>query len=150
MPQAPVYSASKAGVIQFVRSAGSTLARRGIRLLAVGPEFVDTPLVRAPWHLPAPPHDASLPHCVADLLRVRRGRWATRRAAGDARVWATAGRAPARVCVQVRQVMRDDPETARRLLGSLDIKLLPPQAVSDLLLHLIKNPTEDKVSVRPA
>ncbi len=32
--------------------------------------------------------------------------------------------------------MRDDPAAAKRLLGSLDIKLLPPSAVTDLILRL--------------
>ncbi len=46
MPTAPVYSASKAGVVQFVRSVGGSVQRqRGVRVMAVCPEFVDTPLV---------------------------------------------------------------------------------------------------------
>lgn len=47
MPVAPVYAASKAGVVHFVRSAAPGLAKRGtVKLHAVCPEFVDTPLVR--------------------------------------------------------------------------------------------------------
>ena len=46
MPAAPVYAAAKAGVVHLTRSAAPTLARRGIRAMAVCPEFVDTALVR--------------------------------------------------------------------------------------------------------
>ncbi|KAJ9521610.1 hypothetical protein QJQ45_008949, partial [Haematococcus lacustris] len=80
MPVAPVYAASKAGVVHFTRSAAPGLARKSIRLMAACPEFVDTPLVR--------------------------------------------------------KLMVEDPGQARRLLGSLDIQLLPPQAVADLVLDL--------------
>ena len=46
MPAAPVYAAAKAGVVHLTRSAAPTLAWRGIRAMAVCPEFVDTALVR--------------------------------------------------------------------------------------------------------
>ncbi|KAF5830042.1 hypothetical protein DUNSADRAFT_15083 [Dunaliella salina] len=46
MPAAPVYAASKAGVVHFTRSSAPLLAKRAIRLMCVCPEFVDTPLVR--------------------------------------------------------------------------------------------------------
>lgn len=39
---------------------------------------------------------------------------------------------------QVRRVMAEDPNKARRLLGSLDIKLLPPSAVTALILTLLR------------
>jgi hypothetical protein len=46
--------------------------------------------------------------------------------------------------VQVRKVMAEDPAQAKRLLGSLDIRLLPPKAVADLVLELATN-TQHKV-----
>ncbi|EFJ49435.1 hypothetical protein VOLCADRAFT_117231, partial [Volvox carteri f. nagariensis] len=87
MPVAPVYAAAKAGVAHFVRSAARGLvsgaARRpsspspaAVRLMALCPEFVETPLVT--------------------------------------------------------RLMKEDPALARRLLGSLDIKLLPPAFVASV------------------
>jgi hypothetical protein len=52
--------------------------------------------------------------------------------------------ADAGVAGQVRKVMAEDPAQAKRLLGSLDIRLLPPKAVADLVLELATN-TEHKV-----
>ena len=46
---APLSIFVQAGVVHFTRSTASTLARRGIRLMCVCPEFVDTPLVCAKW-----------------------------------------------------------------------------------------------------
>ena len=46
MPIAPIYAASKAALAHFVRSAAPALARRGVRLCAVCPQPVDTPMVR--------------------------------------------------------------------------------------------------------
>ncbi|MCW4466441.1 SDR family oxidoreductase [Glutamicibacter sp. MNS18] len=42
--QSAAYSASKAGVTNLVRSAGLTYARQGIRINAVAPGYVQTPL----------------------------------------------------------------------------------------------------------
>ena len=42
----PVYSAAKGGLVHFTRSSGKTLARQGIHLATVCPQFVDTPLLR--------------------------------------------------------------------------------------------------------
>jgi NAD(P)-dependent dehydrogenase (short-subunit alcohol dehydrogenase family) len=41
----PVYTLTKHGVIGFVRGVASQLAARGIRIAAVAPGFVDTPLL---------------------------------------------------------------------------------------------------------
>ena len=41
----PVYAASKLGVVGLVRAAAEPLAARGIRLSAVCPSLVDTPLL---------------------------------------------------------------------------------------------------------
>jgi NAD(P)-dependent dehydrogenase (short-subunit alcohol dehydrogenase family) len=46
MPDSPVYAATKAGVVNFSRSLAH-LAAEGIRVNAICPSFVDTPLVRA-------------------------------------------------------------------------------------------------------
>ncbi|PNW72202.1 hypothetical protein CHLRE_16g677950v5 [Chlamydomonas reinhardtii] len=86
MPVAPVYAAAKAGVAHFVRSAARGLANRpggggGIRLMALCPEFVETPLVT--------------------------------------------------------QMVKQDPETAKRLLGSLDIQLLPPAFVAGVAVDML-------------
>ncbi len=44
-PSDPLYGASKAAVIMFVRSAAATFAESGIRLNAVCPSLVDTPML---------------------------------------------------------------------------------------------------------
>lgn len=46
-PGDPVYTLTKHAVVGFVRAAAPGLAGRGIRLNAVCPGFVDTPMVRA-------------------------------------------------------------------------------------------------------
>ncbi|KAL4452074.1 hypothetical protein ABPG75_007736 [Micractinium tetrahymenae] len=46
MPVSPVYAASKAGCVQLTRSLAEPLARQGIRICALCPQFVDTALVR--------------------------------------------------------------------------------------------------------
>lgn len=47
MPGSPVYAASKAGVINFTRSLAYLAEEANIRVNAIAPSFVDTPLVRA-------------------------------------------------------------------------------------------------------
>lgn len=47
MPGSPVYAASKAGVINFTRSLAYLAGEANIRVNAIAPSFVDTPLVRA-------------------------------------------------------------------------------------------------------
>ncbi len=42
----PVYAATKAAVVNFTRSLGHLAASHGIRVNALAPAFVDTPLVR--------------------------------------------------------------------------------------------------------
>ncbi|MEO8538919.1 MAG: SDR family NAD(P)-dependent oxidoreductase [bacterium] len=46
MPNSPVYAAAKAGVVNFSRSLGYLAAEANIRVNAICPSFVDTPLVR--------------------------------------------------------------------------------------------------------
>lgn len=46
-PLAPAYAAAKHGVVGLTRSAAQAHAADGIRVNAVGPGFVDTPMVRA-------------------------------------------------------------------------------------------------------
>lgn len=46
MPGSPVYAATKAGVINFSRSLAYLAAEANIRVNAICPSFVDTPLVR--------------------------------------------------------------------------------------------------------
>jgi 15-hydroxyprostaglandin dehydrogenase (NAD) len=46
MPGSPVYAAAKAGVVNFTRSLGYLAAEANIRVNAICPSFVDTPLVR--------------------------------------------------------------------------------------------------------
>ena len=51
MPQAPAYAAAKAGLINFARSVAPRLAKRGIRVCAVCPQTVDTPMASLPHFL---------------------------------------------------------------------------------------------------
>ena len=44
MPEAPVYAAAKAGVVNFTRSLGYLAEESSIRVNAICPELVDTPL----------------------------------------------------------------------------------------------------------
>lgn len=46
MPNSPVYAAAKAGVVNFSRSLGYLATEANIRVNAICPSFVDTPLVR--------------------------------------------------------------------------------------------------------
>ncbi len=45
MPSAPVYAATKAGVVNFTRSLGYLHAEAGIRVNAICPSVVDTPIL---------------------------------------------------------------------------------------------------------
>jgi NAD(P)-dependent dehydrogenase (short-subunit alcohol dehydrogenase family) len=45
-PQDPLYTLTKHAVVGFVRSVASQLSPRGIRIAAVAPGFVDTPLLQ--------------------------------------------------------------------------------------------------------
>jgi 15-hydroxyprostaglandin dehydrogenase (NAD) len=47
MPSAPVYAAAKAGVVNFTRSLAYLADEAGIRVNAICPELVDTPMARA-------------------------------------------------------------------------------------------------------
>jgi NAD(P)-dependent dehydrogenase (short-subunit alcohol dehydrogenase family) len=47
MPGAPVYAAAKAGVVNFTRSLGYLADESGIRVNAICPELVDTPMALA-------------------------------------------------------------------------------------------------------
>lgn len=51
MPPAPVYSASKGGLISFAESISPRLINKGIRVCTLCPQFADTPLVRSCHHL---------------------------------------------------------------------------------------------------
>jgi 15-hydroxyprostaglandin dehydrogenase (NAD) len=44
MPSAPVYAAAKAGVVNFSRSLGYLAEESAIRVNAICPELVDTPM----------------------------------------------------------------------------------------------------------
>lgn len=46
MPESPVYAAAKAGVVNFTRSLGYLAVDSNIRVNAICPSYVDTPLVR--------------------------------------------------------------------------------------------------------
>lgn len=45
LPDAPAYSAAKGGVVHFTRSAAKALAKRGLRIATVCPQFVATAFV---------------------------------------------------------------------------------------------------------
>jgi NAD(P)-dependent dehydrogenase (short-subunit alcohol dehydrogenase family) len=49
-PQDPLYTLTKHAVVGFVRSVAPQLAERGIRISAVAPGFVDTPLLGDEGH----------------------------------------------------------------------------------------------------
>ncbi|KAL3154502.1 hypothetical protein ABBQ32_013964 [Trebouxia sp. C0010 RCD-2024] len=48
MPMAPVYATAKSGVIHFTRSLAPRLKKRNIRICALCPQQVDTPMTRDP------------------------------------------------------------------------------------------------------
>ncbi|KAK9805373.1 hypothetical protein WJX73_007858 [Symbiochloris irregularis] len=52
MSGSPVYAASKAGVVNFTRSLAPPLGKRGIRICAVCPQIVDTPMISGFKQLP--------------------------------------------------------------------------------------------------
>lgn len=54
-PNAPAYVTAKHGVVGMTKSAAVDYAKKGIRVTAVGPGFIDTPLLAA---LPKPAYDA--------------------------------------------------------------------------------------------
>ena len=54
-PNAPAYVAAKHGVVGMTKSAAIDYAKQGIRVTAVGPGFIDTPLLSA---LPREAYDA--------------------------------------------------------------------------------------------
>lgn len=51
MPMAPVYATAKSGVIHFTRSLAPRLKKRHIRICALCPQQVDTPMVSHHQHL---------------------------------------------------------------------------------------------------
>lgn len=64
-PNAPAYVAAKHGVVGMTKSAAIDYAKKGIRVTAVGPGFIDTPLLSA---LPKETHAAlSAAHPVGRL-----------------------------------------------------------------------------------
>ncbi|CAK0737375.1 hypothetical protein CVIRNUC_000902 [Coccomyxa viridis] len=67
MPPSPVYAASKAGLVHFTRSASGRLAKAGISLYCLCPQFVDTPLVANVKRL-----GQSMPEMGSQLLRPQR------------------------------------------------------------------------------
>lgn len=46
VPAVPVYSAAKGGLVHFTRALAPRVAKHGIRVSTVCPQFVDTPMVR--------------------------------------------------------------------------------------------------------
>lgn len=72
MPASPVYAATKAGVIHFTRSLRHLYEEENIRVNAICPSFVDTPLIHrdGPERLAALAGDATLlaPELVAQGL----------------------------------------------------------------------------------
>ncbi|CAL5218387.1 g58 [Coccomyxa viridis] len=67
MPIAPVYAASKAGLVHFTRSISGTLAKSGVRLCCLCPQPVDTPMVSTMQSLGLP-----MPETGASLLTPQR------------------------------------------------------------------------------
>ncbi len=67
LPDAPHYSAAKAGVLGFTKAVAQEVGSRGIRVNAIGPGFVETPMTE---HISTKVKQAS-------LSRIPLGRWAT-------------------------------------------------------------------------
>ena len=71
MPQAPVYSATKAAVVLFSRSLEHLHATKGVRVNALCPQFTDTALVTDQFEALGPKRaDALLAQTGGSLLRV--------------------------------------------------------------------------------
>jgi NAD(P)-dependent dehydrogenase (short-subunit alcohol dehydrogenase family) len=70
MTMAPIYSAAKAGVVQFARSIGPPLAERGIAVSALCPQPTETPMVHK-WFTSGDP----LPETGTATLTVEQVRW---------------------------------------------------------------------------
>ncbi len=70
MTMAPIYSAAKAGVVQFARSIGPPLAERGIAVSALCPQPTDTPMVHK-WFTSGDP----LPETGTATLSVEQVGW---------------------------------------------------------------------------
>lgn len=68
MPQAPAYAAAKAGLINFARSMTPRLAKRGIRVCAVCPQPVSTPMVFAADSAVLAGNRRMMPEKYADTL----------------------------------------------------------------------------------
>ena len=72
MPQAPVYSATKAAVVLFSRSLEHLHATKGVRVNALCPQFTDTALVTDQLGRPGEALDALLAQTGGSLLRSSR------------------------------------------------------------------------------
>jgi NAD(P)-dependent dehydrogenase (short-subunit alcohol dehydrogenase family) len=68
-PHAPAYAASKGGVVQLVKSLALAFAAEGIRVNALAPGWIETPMTEAPRANPT--RNAEL------LARMPLGRWGT-------------------------------------------------------------------------
>ncbi len=55
VPQIAVYSATKHAVVALSEALSIELARKGVRVVAICPPFVDTPILDSPRHSPSSP-----------------------------------------------------------------------------------------------
>jgi NAD(P)-dependent dehydrogenase (short-subunit alcohol dehydrogenase family) len=76
----PAYSASKGGVIQLTRTAALEYAKKGIRVNAVCPGFINTPMTDA--------HTSIKPELEAQMIKVQPiGRLGTKEEVAEAVLW---------------------------------------------------------------
>ena len=72
-PGLGAYSASKGGVVQLTRVAANELRDAGVRVNAICPGFIETPMADRS----RPAYEELLPMSIDELITTKQGRWGT-------------------------------------------------------------------------